>query len=126
MRIVFPASAIQLLSACATVPAAGGGPARIGESARVELLSATTEKVLEDSRCAKGVQCVWAGRVVLSTRISGAGWHETVPLTLGEPYTTHRTTITLVSVTPEKRAGEIAQKRYRFTFAGGAYAIDAL
>jgi starvation-inducible outer membrane lipoprotein len=119
MRSVLSTATILLLAACATVPATDGRPARIGELVRVGLLTATPEKVTEDSRCAKGVQCVWAGRVVLSTRIGGAGWYETVPLTLGKPYTTHRQTITLVSVTPEKQAGKIGQGRYRFTFASG-------
>lgn len=111
------------LAACATIPAPpvpDGGPVAIGESARVGTLVATPNQVTEDSRCPTDVQCVWAGRVILSTQIDGGGWFETVPLTLGQPHATHGATITLVSVTPAKRAGgTINPGDYRFTFAGG-------
>lgn len=102
------------LGACATNatgPIVDGGPVRtdglatLGQPTRVGSLVATPMAVVEDSRCPMNARCVWAGRVVLETRIDGAGWRETVRLTLGEPYRTHGTGIALTSVTPEKMAG---------------------
>jgi len=76
--------------------------------------------VVEDSRCAYNVQCVWAGRVVVSTRIDGQGWSETVPLTLGEPYTVQGTTITVTQVLPDKIAERTPPRHeYRFIYDGG-------
>lgn len=117
------------LAACATAsnapivdngpPAPAGSAVALGQPVTVGRLVATPRDVKEDSRCPAGVQCVWAGRVVLATRIDGAGWRETVPLTLGEAYATHGTSITLVSVKPQKGAGKPDAGEYRFTFAGG-------
>ena len=76
--------------------------------------------VIEDSRCPENAQCVWAGRLVVLTRLDGAGWRETPELVLGETYATHGTTVTLVSGTPEKRRDtETAPGDYRFVFEGG-------
>ena len=68
----------------------------------------TPQAVVEDSRCPINARCVWAGRLVLSTRIKGAGWRETVKLTLGQPYATHGAGLALVSAEPGKMAGWIA------------------
>ena len=118
------------LAACATVrdaPIVENGPASpegtaaaLDQPVQVGALVATPKELVEDSRCPSDVQCVWAGRVVLSTRIDGAGWRETVPLTLGEAYASHGTTITLASVTPPKKTtAAIEPGDYRFTFSGG-------
>lgn len=98
-----------------------GMPAAIGETVSVGALSATPRSVIEDSRCPDGVRCVQAGRVVVSTQVSGDGWTETVPLTLGEPASVGGTTITLLAAQPpaypERRA---PRNEYRFIFADGA------
>lgn len=84
------------------------------------MLIATPIDVVEDSRCPMNARCIWAGRVLLSTRIAGDGWQETAELTLGEAYATHGTSLTLVSVSPEQMAGEqAAPLDYRFSFEGG-------
>ena len=98
------------LSACATTPLAGSsmrddGLARIDQSTRVGALVVTPLEVVEDSRCPINARCVWAGRLLLKTRVAGTGWHETVTLTLGQPYATHGTGLTLVSAEPGKMAG---------------------
>ena len=56
---------------------------KIGESAEIrgEDLEITFLEVLEDSRCPKGVQCVWAGRAVCLVRIKTGGSEENVELT---------------------------------------------
>ena len=97
-----------------------GMPAAIGETVRVGTLTATPVRLVEDSRCPLTVQCVSAGRLVVSTRLEGEGWRETVPLTLGEPYTVGGSTVTLVSGRPEKwNERRRPRNEYRFVFEGG-------
>lgn len=111
------------LSACATTAAAplpDGSDVALGERAYVDGPIVQPVEVIEDSRCPMNARCVWAGRAVLSTRIYGPDFDETVPLVLGEPHALHGTSITLTSVTPEKMAGaEIPAPTYRFGFEGG-------
>ena len=77
-------------------------------------------KVIEDSRCPINARCVWAGRVVVSTRIDGAGWRETTNMELGRPYVTHGVGVQLSSVQPAKIAGqEIPPQAYLFGYTGG-------
>ena len=114
---------VALLGACSTVPtpfAAEGSTVEIPGGVHVGRLVAVPQVLLEDSRCPMNARCVWAGRVVLSTRIYGPDFDETVPLILGEPHDLHGTSITLTSVQPEKLAGEeIPAPTYRFGFEGG-------
>ena len=103
-------AAALALSACATVPIADSpirsdGLATYGQSTRVGALVVTPQALVEDSRCPINARCIWAGRLVLKTRIDGAGWRETVDLTLGQPYATHGMGIALVSAEPGKMAG---------------------
>lgn len=130
MRTAFAIPALAMLAACATLPDQpifdNGPPAPQGTSVALDepvwvgSIVATPKEVLEDSRCPENARCVWAGRLVVSTRIDGAGWRETVPLTLGEPRATHGTTITLVSGIPGARAGEVTPPTaYRFAYEGG-------
>ena len=123
------APALALLAACAAVPGApivaNGPPAPAGslvalnQPVQVGTLIATPKEVIEDSRCPENARCVWAGRLVVSTRIDGAGWRETVPLTLGQTHTTHGTAITLVAGHPEARADrQVEPLDYRFGYTG--------
>lgn len=101
--------------------APAGTAVGLGQPVRAGSLVITPKAVSEDSRCPENARCVWAGRLIVSTRIDGTGWRETAPLTLGVPHATHGTTITLVSGLPEKQAGqENAPEAYRFTFEGGS------
>jgi hypothetical protein len=111
-----------LIGACATSDFAPheGMPVAIGETVRAGPLLATPRSVVEDSRCPYSVQCVQAGRLVVSTRLTGDGWSETVPLTLGEPYPVQGTTVTLVSGRPEKHsARRRPRSEYRFIYEAG-------
>jgi hypothetical protein len=111
------------LAACMTTPAPfapEGSTVEIPDGVHVGRLLVIPQVLLEDSRCPMNARCVWAGRVVLSTRIYGPDFDETVPLVLGEPYALHGTSITLTSVQPEKMTGqEIPAPTYRFGFEGG-------
>jgi hypothetical protein len=110
------------LSACATGPRAGppiraDGMAAFGETTRVGRLTVTPQALVEDSRCPINARCVWAGRVVLKTRIEGAGWRETIDLTLGKPAAIHGSWVMLVTVKPDKLAGTATPPGdYRFGF----------
>jgi len=123
MKTLTALSALALLAACTTTPApfkAEGSTVPIPQGVHVGKLIAVPQVLLEDSRCPMNARCVWAGRVVLSTRIYGPDFDETVPLILGEPYATHGTSITLTSVIPDKLAGqEIPAPTYGFGFEGG-------
>jgi len=116
-------AAIALLGGCVTGSppfSAERSTFAIPTGVHVGKLVAVPQVLLEDSRCPMNARCVWAGRVVLSTRIYGPDFDETVPLALGEPHALHGTSITLVSVLPERQAGEeIPAPTYRFAFEGG-------
>ncbi len=115
-----------IVAGCAVIPAASnveGTPQPTGYAVpfdvpvRVGDLVLTPKKLVEDSRCPVNARCVWAGRVVVATRIDGAGWRETKNLTLGEPYGTHGKVFALVSVIPEKTTqNEIESRQYRFVY----------
>ncbi len=111
-----------LLAGCATgFTPLEGMPTALGESVLVipGALAATPRSVIEDSRCPLTVRCVQAGRVIVSTRLDGVDWNETVPLTLGEPYSVMGHTITLVSARPEKwNERRRPRGEYRFIFEG--------
>ena len=115
---------LALLAACVGTPLPepipDGQPVGLGETVHVGGLIAAPRRVTEDSRCPLDVQCIQAGRVVVTTRLDGQGWSETVPLTLDEAYLTHGTTVTLVSVRPDKYSDrDTPRAEYRFIFDGG-------
>ena len=112
------------LTACATVPpsnAAGGSSglrwARLGETVSVDGPTVTPLRLVEDSRCPQGVQCVWAGRVVVSATISTPTMKLTRDLTLGEPFQVADGTLVLAEVQPgPARDAGTASSDYRFGF----------
>lgn len=132
MTGLLPAAALALLaiplSACVTVAdeqnvetfaRPEGTPVALGQPVYSGALVATPAEVVEDSRCPAGAQCVWAGRLVVETRIDGPDWLERVELTLGEPITVRGHRLTLVSAVPEPQAEvPIPRTAYRFVFAG--------
>lgn len=77
---------------------------------RVELVD-----VPEDSRCAIGVQCVWAGRARVRLRVDSANQQRVVALrTDSTTAVAFSHTITLDSLLPYPRANQpIAQSQYR-------------
>ncbi|MGX7895431.1 hypothetical protein [Tsuneonella sp. HG222] len=98
-------------------PVAEGTAVPLGQPVRAGDLVVTPMKVVEDSRCPENARCVWAGRLIVSTRIDGAGWRDTANVTLGETYGTHGRVIALVSGLPEKSAErETAPGEYRFVY----------
>jgi hypothetical protein len=123
-RFAPPALAVLLLAGCAVIPApdrtppqAQGYAVPLGVPVRVGDLIVTPKKLVEDSRCPADARCVWAGRVVVTTRIVGPDFSDTADLTLGEPYGTHGKMLALASVRPAKTAQSAAEQRvYRFVY----------
>ena len=95
---------------------------RLGETVAIGGPRVTPLRLIEDSRCPQGVQCVWAGRVRISATISTPTMKLTRELTLGEPFAVADGTLTLAEVRPLKpRDAVIAPSDYRFglRFDGG-------
>ncbi len=128
LRILTPIALLTALGACTIIPQTGGvasvslpqgSAAALGQQVQVGALVVTPQEVVEDSRCPINARCVWAGRLIVKTRIDGEGWRETENLILGEPYATHGTALALTSGEPGRMAGEGRDTKpadYRFTF----------
>jgi hypothetical protein len=128
LRRLAPLVAALSLGACAIIPdapnvegtpAPPASPVALGQPVQVGSVVATPMAVVEDSRCPINARCVWAGRLVVKTRIDGAGWRETSDLTLGEPWGTHGIVLALTSGEPGRMAGEgqeTPKDAYRFTY----------
>lgn len=98
-------------------PRPEGTPVAIDQPVAVGPVVVTPKRVVEDSRCPVNARCVWEGRLIVQTRIDGAGWRETSQITLGQTYGTHGTVIALVAAEPERQTGDAPQPgQYRFTF----------
>lgn len=127
MRQLAALAATALLAACAVIPdpivaapAPEGSPVALGQAVRVGALTVTPVAVVEDSRCPINARCVWAGRLVVRTRIDGDGWRDSADIRLGENYGTHGAVIALASGEPGKLAErETRPQDYRFTYAAG-------
>jgi len=89
---------------------------RLNESSKFTNLTLTPTKVIEDSRCPKGVNCIWAGTVKVSLIINSAVGRSTPTIELGKSVTTESEKITLVSVEPMKTTVQIAAGDYLLTF----------
>ena len=128
LHALAPALLSMGLAACAVIPDAPslasaalpqGTPVALGQGVQVGNVVATPMAVVEDSRCPINARCVWAGRLVVRTRIDGAGWRDTADLTLGEAWSTHNVVLALTSGEPGRMAGEgheTPKESYRFTF----------
>lgn len=95
---------------------------RIGEAAYVDGPSVTPLALLEDSRCAEGTQCVWAGRLRLRVRVDlGSGPRE-IEMTLGQPVQIADGQLDLLDALPHPVAGRKSAPlayQFGFRFMGG-------
>lgn len=125
IRLGLPAL-LTPLAACAVIPdapivegtpRAELTPVALGQLVYVGDVVVTPKRIVEDSRCPINAQCVWAGRLIIETRIDGAGWRDTANITLGETYATHDRVIALVSGEPGRMTNdEPAPAEYRFVY----------
>jgi hypothetical protein len=112
------------LSGCITYRTTSDGITRahFGETVRVDGLKVTPLKLLEDSRCPRDVQCVWAGQVRIAATISWGSRVEQVEITQGKPVPAADGTLELVEVTPETTSNITLYPddyRFGFKFSGG-------
>ncbi len=124
MPVLFAGAA--LLAGCQVIPDAPnvvGTPASAGTAVPLRQPVAVGDVVVtpwavkEDSRCPVNARCVWAGRLVVTTRIDGDGWRDTADIQLGETYGTHGRVVALVSGEPGRTAGgETPPGQYRFVY----------
>ncbi|MFO6447151.1 hypothetical protein ACLBKU_08405 [Erythrobacter sp. NE805] len=125
-RLLAPALLAAVLTACTIIPdapmpeslpAPPASPVALGQAVQVGAVVATPMEVVEDSRCPANARCIWAGRLVVRTRIDGAGWRETGDLALGEPFAVRGVTLALTSGNPAPTTdAKPAPSEYRFTF----------
>lgn len=113
-----------LLVGCVNFNVASDGiaRARLGETVYVDGPSVTPLRVLEDSRCPDGSECVWAGRVRMTARIALGSGDETREITMGEPIQVADGVLELVETYPAARSDRTtypSDYRFGFTFAGG-------
>jgi hypothetical protein len=95
----------------------GNAVLKVGERAVFPRVTITPLEVVEDSRCAEGVQCVWAGTVKVRVNISHPSGNSSDSIELGKSITTATEKVELLSVTPAKKANqEISKDSYQFTF----------
>ena len=100
-----------------TVPAATAG---LGQRATLGKIAVTPLRVVEDSRCPTGVQCIQAGTVRLAARIRERGAGREAVLALGRPFRLADGWLTLCAVRPHPaKAAPVARAAYRFGFAFG-------
>ena len=124
MKLAIALLAPSLLAACATTAAPQGreGPVAIGEIAYVGGPRVRPDRLIEDSRCPAGTQCIWAGRVVVRATVFGGNGSRQIDLVLGAPVPVADGALTLVAVAPERRADEAirpGELRFTFAFEGG-------
>ena len=109
-----PTAGMPVMNATALATLGFGGHASING------IRIVPQRVIEDSRCAPGVQCVWAGRLILEALIGTPGQPDGVRrLTLGQPLPLPGGTLTLVEAMPPKTApGGPAASSFTFEWRG--------
>lgn len=116
---IFATLSVIALAGCTTLPKdiRTDGRARFAEATHVGPLIVRPDQLDEDSRCAQGTQCVWAGRV----RIEISIWHgakaSASPMALGKPLAIAGGKLVLDEVLPVKQANKrIRPTEYLFHF----------
>lgn len=122
MKILFPLALILpvTLGGCITYHTARDGitRAQVNETLEVGPVRVMPLAVLEDSRCAVGTQCVWAGRVRIRAQVTdAAGTTSSQEMASGTPLAVSGGNLTLVEVYPDKRKDStLYPEEYRFGF----------
>jgi hypothetical protein len=120
MKPILSLAALLALTGCVSYETRSGDGiprARIGQGIDLKDFEVMPQQVLEDSRCATGVQCVWAGQLRLRVRIDFPGGVDTQDLTLGKEVPVGRGILTLVEANPYPQKDKtIYPEDYRFGF----------
>lgn len=114
-RLLLTALALCSLAGCVTLRSVDDGirRARLGETVRAGPVTVAPERLIEDSRCPAGGQCIRAGTVRIAARIDG----QPAELELDRPISRSGGALRLVEVHPPARAaGRLYPDEYRFGF----------
>jgi hypothetical protein len=128
MKRLFPlalaAASSFALGGCITYHTVNDGitRAQVNEAVTVGPVHVIPLAILEDSRCAAGTQCVWAGTVRIRAQVTGStGASQTREMKLGEPLALPEGALTLVEVYPDKRKDtKLYPEEYRLGFRFGS------
>jgi hypothetical protein len=89
---------------------------RVGETIPFKYVSLKLLSVISDSRCAKGVQCIWTGTAKIKLHVSNPSGNYDTELELGKTLKTENETIEFVSLSPYPvMNSEILESDYRAT-----------
>ena len=114
--------AAMALAGCATappLPSDGIARARLNQRVYVDGPYVTPLRIVEDSRCPVGVQCVSAGRTRVAVRIDLASRSEIAVLRSDRPLQVADGQLSLVEVTPAAAGSRPGAYRFGMRFAGG-------
>ena len=101
-----------------------GSVVPLGQPVALGAVVLTPMRVVEDSRCPINARCIWAGRVIVETRVDGAGWRETTELELGKAKVVRCYRLALTSAEPGRTSDAPTDPdAYRFTYDGGPTGI---
>lgn len=90
----------------------------INESVTVGITVIKVVGLKEDSRCATGLTCVWAGRVIVSVNVVDSTGSSLIDIQAGTVASTSALWITLDGVKPYPVAGQkISNDKYKFVFS---------
>ncbi len=96
--------------------------ARMGQTISVDGPRVRPLAIVEDSRCAKEVECIWAGEVKLRVRVTTGKGSEIKIMSPGAAQPVADGTLTLMNVAPGKsvkRRLRASDYRFSFRFEGG-------
>jgi hypothetical protein len=125
MSKVLMGAVAMALSGCAAADARPASAtrvatARLGQRTTVGTVAVTPLRVVEDSRCPTGVQCIQAGTVRLAAGLRERGAGREAVLELGRAYRLTGGWLTLCAVRPYPgKAASVARAAYRFRLAFG-------
>ncbi|MFZ2523186.1 MAG: hypothetical protein WAW92_02255 [Minisyncoccia bacterium] len=88
----------------------------IGQEVSLSGVLITPIELVSDSRCPVDVQCIWAGTVVIKTKIERNGKIQELDLELGNSVTVLGVNITLNDVFPEKGKKVVSKSEYRLFY----------
>ncbi len=86
--------------------------AAFGRTVRINSLKLRPVAIVQDSRCPRDVQCVWAGQLIVDFERAG---RKRLRLELGKPVAVTGGRLTLIGASPQPVAGlALPPHRYRF------------
>jgi len=104
-------------SACPAGSVEVGASAKINQKVINKGVSITPMQVVSDSRCPSDVTCIWAGEILVKIKLEKGSETSIVELKEGENASIGGSTVTFVSVLPEKISTQQTQASdYEFTF----------